>query len=75
MSSRIDESNGEIEGKQLLAVINHPNYQSNPLATIQRHLESTQPVIVEEPKKKSNRTGKKEAKKSKASSNAQAMDI
>ncbi|KAF6176192.1 hypothetical protein GIB67_023483 [Kingdonia uniflora] len=71
LSSKSRQKLIETEGKQLLAVINHPNYQSNPLAAIQRHLESTQPVIVEEPKKKTKKTGKK----SKASSDAQAMDI
>ncbi|KAF6162680.1 hypothetical protein GIB67_006205 [Kingdonia uniflora] len=55
-SKAIGKRNGR---EQLLAVINHPNYQSNPLAAIQRHLESTQPVIVEEPKKKTKKTGKK----------------
>ncbi|KAI3431111.1 uncharacterized protein J3R85_008036 [Psidium guajava] len=64
------------EGKQLSTVLNHPAFQSNPLASIQQHLESTQPVLNEKPKK-TNKTGgkKRKSKKSKAASSSQSMVI
>ncbi|XP_030472571.1 uncharacterized protein LOC115690383 [Syzygium oleosum] len=64
------------EGKQLSTVLNHPAFQSNPLAAIQQHLESTQPVLDEKPKKKNKTGGKKsKSKKSKAASASQSMEI
>ncbi|KAK3420713.1 hypothetical protein EUGRSUZ_H03226 [Eucalyptus grandis] len=57
------------EGKQLSTVLSHPAFHSNPLAAIQQHLESTQPVMDEKPKKKSKTGGKKrKSKKVKAAS-------
>ncbi|XVE49244.1 hypothetical protein DITRI_Ditri01bG0067200 [Diplodiscus trichospermus] len=65
------------EGKQLSAVLKHPAFQADPLAAIHQHLQSTQPVSVEKPKKKKTINGgkKKKSKKSKASSRPQSMDI
>ncbi|KAE8718451.1 hypothetical protein F3Y22_tig00110013pilonHSYRG00244 [Hibiscus syriacus] len=40
------------EGKQLTAVLEHPAFQVNPLAAIHQHLQNTQPVLDEKPKKK-----------------------
>ncbi|XP_075673276.1 uncharacterized protein LOC142642745 [Castanea sativa] len=63
------------EGKQLSTVLNHPAFQLDPLAAIHQHLQSTQPVIDEKPKKKKNKNGgrKIKAKKSKASDGPQSM--
>lgn len=65
------------EGKQLSTVLNHPAFQVDPLAAIHQHLESTQPVLDEKPKKRMNKTGKKKKKggKSKASLEPQSMDM
>ncbi|GMI74576.1 salt hypersensitive 1 [Hibiscus trionum] len=65
------------EGKQLTAVLEHPAFQADPLAAIHQHLQNTQPVLDEKPKKKANKNGgkKKKNKKSKASSGSQSMDI
>ena len=63
------------EGKQLSTVLNYPAFQLDPLAAIHQHLQSTQPVLDEKPKKKKNKNGgrKKKAKKSKASDGPQSM--
>ncbi|KAF5751181.1 putative ribosome biogenesis protein slx9-like isoform X2 [Tripterygium wilfordii] len=62
------------EGKQLCAVLNHPVFQSDPLAAIHQHLQMTQPV--EKPDRKMNKNKKKEMKKkSKASTESQSMDM
>ncbi|KAL9415209.1 hypothetical protein AB3S75_043481 [Citrus x aurantiifolia] len=64
------------EGKQLNTVLNHPAFQVDPLAAINQHLESTQPVSDEKPKKKMNKNGSKKRKgKSKTSDRAQSMDV
>ncbi|KAL3730436.1 hypothetical protein ACJRO7_027453 [Eucalyptus globulus] len=64
------------EGKQLSTVLSHPAFHSNPLAAIQQHLESTQPVMDEKPKKKSKTGGKKrKSKKVKAASASWSMEI
>ncbi|KAL9417812.1 hypothetical protein AB3S75_040746 [Citrus x aurantiifolia] len=64
------------EGKQLSTVLNHPAFQVDPLAAINQHLESTQPVSDEKPKKKMNKNGSKKRKgKSKTSDRAQSMDV
>ncbi|KAK6282539.1 hypothetical protein POUND7_016364 [Theobroma cacao] len=65
------------EGKQLSAVLKHPAFQADPLAAIHQHLQSTQPVLDEKPKKKANKNGgkKKRSKKSKALSGSQSMDF
>ncbi|EXC17278.1 hypothetical protein L484_027465 [Morus notabilis] len=55
------------ETNQLKAVLNHPAFQSDPLAAIHQHLLNTQPVIDEKPKKKN--------KKSKASAGPESMDM
>lgn len=64
------------EGRQLSTVLNHPAFQVDPLAAINQHLESTQPVSDEKPKKKMNKNGSKKRKgKSKTADRAQSMDV
>lgn len=72
------------EGKQLNTVLNHPAFQSDPLAAIHQHLERTQPVIEEKkPEKRKNKCGSKKKKggskkkgmKSEGSSGPQSMDM
>ncbi|KAL5855482.1 hypothetical protein ACOSQ4_005284 [Xanthoceras sorbifolium] len=66
------------EGKQLSAVLNHPTFQEDPLAAIHQHLESTQPISDDKPKKRMNKNGKKKKKKggkSKTSLGPQSMDM
>ncbi|XVF45077.1 hypothetical protein PTKIN_Ptkin02bG0176700 [Pterospermum kingtungense] len=65
------------EGKQLDAVVKHPAFQADPLAAIHQHLQSTQPVSDEKPKKKTTKNGrkKKKSKNSNTSSRPQSMDI
>ncbi|OVA15904.1 hypothetical protein BVC80_1821g67 [Macleaya cordata] len=66
----------EKESERLKTVLSHPAFQSDPLAAIHQHLESTQPAPVEKPKEKSKKCGKKKkGKKSKTSSGVQSMDI
>ncbi|EEF28285.1 putative ribosome biogenesis protein slx9-like [Ricinus communis] len=64
------------EGKQLSAVLNHPAFRSDPLGAIHHHLQSTQPVMDEKAKKKSNKNGSKKVKgrKSKVSSGPLTME-
>ncbi|XAR59422.1 hypothetical protein NMG60_11015257 [Bertholletia excelsa] len=64
------------ETNQLKTVLSHPAFQSDPLAAIHQHLQSTQPVRDEKPQRK-NKNGKKKAKKKKpkASSGPQSMEI
>lgn len=64
------------EGNQLRTVLNHPVFQSDPLAAIHQHLQSTQPSIDEKPVKKHTKSGRKRAKgkKSKASTGPQTME-
>ncbi|XP_059447478.1 uncharacterized protein LOC132178914 isoform X1 [Corylus avellana] len=63
------------EGKQLSAVLNHPAFRLDPLAAIYQHLQSTQPVTDEKPKKRKNKNGgkKRKEKKSKVSDGPQSM--
>ncbi|KAK6946069.1 hypothetical protein RJ641_013613 [Dillenia turbinata] len=49
----------EKESRRLKIVLNHAAFQSDPLATIHRHLQSTQPVVEEKPKNKSSKNAKK----------------
>ncbi|XP_044490598.1 uncharacterized protein LOC123214709 [Mangifera indica] len=65
------------EQKQLSTVLNHPAFQVDPLAAIHQHLESTQPVSEEKPKKKTNKTARKKKKgdRSKTSSGPKSMDF
>ncbi|KAI4298497.1 hypothetical protein L6164_032048 [Bauhinia variegata] len=67
------------EGKQLLQVLNHPAFQSDPLSAIHQHLQNTQPVVEEQeqPKKKVNKNGskKKKEKKPKASVGPESMNM
>ncbi|KAL5788238.1 hypothetical protein ACOSP7_005187 [Xanthoceras sorbifolium] len=66
------------EGEQLSAVLNHPTFQENPLTASHQHLESTQPISDEKPKKRMNKNGKKKKKKvgkSKTSLGPQSMDM
>lgn len=61
------------ESSKLKAVINHPVYQSDPLAAIYQHLQMTQPAVEEKPKRKDGkRKSKAKKKKSKAT---ESMDI
>ncbi|KAL6964040.1 hypothetical protein U1Q18_035093 [Sarracenia purpurea var. burkii] len=65
------------EANQLWTVLNHPAFQSDPLASIHQHLRSTQPVTYEKPETKNMKRGKKAAKrkKPKTSSGSQSMEI
>nr|GMD07176.1 putative ribosome biogenesis protein slx9-like [Ipomoea batatas] len=52
------------EGDQLRAVIGHPAFQSNPLQAIYQHLQGTQPLDSEKPKRDRKKgKGKKEKSK------------
>lgn len=62
------------EGNQLKTVINHPIFQSDPLAAIYQHLQNTQPAIDEKPKRKDSKTRKNKAKKRKSKA-SQSMEI
>lgn len=64
------------EGNQLRTVLNHPVFQSDPLAAIHQHLQSTQPSTDEKQVKKHTKSGRKRAKgkKSKASTGPQTME-
>ncbi|XP_058191403.1 uncharacterized protein LOC131308478 [Rhododendron vialii] len=53
------------EGNQLKTVLNHPDFQSDPLAAIHQHLQSTQPVTDEKPARKKTKGGKTKSKKKK----------
>lgn len=55
-------------------VINHPVYQSDPLAAIYQHLQMTQPAVEKNPKRKDGKTRKSKAKK-KNSKATESMDI
>lgn len=62
------------ESKQLMTVLGHPVFQSDPLAAIHQHLQSTQPPPEKKPGKKSIVDGKKKKKKkSKSSSGVESM--
>lgn len=51
------------ESKRLEAVINDPEFESDPLAAIQKHLQSTQPLPEISQQKSSSKTKKRKAKK------------
>lgn len=55
-------------------VINHPVYQSDPLAAIYQHMELTQPAMEKKPKKKDDKTKKNKAKKKKSKA-TESMDM
>ncbi|GAB2291704.1 hypothetical protein Dimus_025955 [Dionaea muscipula] len=67
------------ESKQLMTVLNHPAFQSDPLAAIHQHLQQTQPIEDKKPvKRKGDGVKKKKKKKkmkSKSSSGPRAMDM
>ncbi|KAG8368423.1 hypothetical protein BUALT_Bualt15G0043900 [Buddleja alternifolia] len=64
------------EGNQLKTVINHPVFQSDPLAAIYQHLQNTQPASDEKPKRKDSKTGKPKSKRKKSKAPAQqSMEI
>ncbi|KAL7002848.1 hypothetical protein U1Q18_004006, partial [Sarracenia purpurea var. burkii] len=64
------------ESSQLRTVLNHPTFQSDPLAAIHQHLQSTQPVTDEKPARKNAKGGKKAKKKKyKASPRLHSMEI
>lgn len=76
LSSRFHFSIRLKEAKQLSTVLTHPAFQSDPLAAIRQHLESTQPVEDEKPKRKNKNGGKKKKdKKSKASTGHESMHM
>ncbi|XP_059652937.1 uncharacterized protein LOC132300029 [Cornus florida] len=64
------------EGNQLRTVLNHHEFQLDPLAALHRHLQSTQPVTDEKPERRKNKNGKKtKRKKNKAQPGPQSMEI
>ncbi|XP_010691706.2 uncharacterized protein LOC104904968 isoform X1 [Beta vulgaris subsp. vulgaris] len=65
------------EAKQMMTVLGHPVFQSDPLAAIHRHLQNTQPAPEIKPAKKSKDDAKKRKKKKKAktSSEPQSMEM
>lgn len=65
------------EGKQLQTVLNHPVFQSAPLAAIHQHLLSTQPVVEEKPSRREKKNGskKKKGKKSQSTAGRLAMEM
>ncbi|XP_047972523.1 uncharacterized protein LOC125215212 [Salvia hispanica] len=62
------------ESNKLKMVINHPVYQSDPLAAIYQHLQTTQPAPDKKPKKKDGKSRKSKTKKKK-SKDTESMDI
>lgn len=64
------------EANQLKIVLNHPAFQSDPLAVIHQHLQSTQLVTDDKPERKKIKGGKKKSKKKKSrtSSGPQSME-
>lgn len=66
----------EKESKQLRAVLNHPMFQSDPLAAIHQHLQSTQPSPEIKQGKRSSKTKKGKAKKNRSKlSGPDSMEI
>nr|ACN78497.1 putative reverse transcriptase [Arachis hypogaea] len=65
------------EVQQFCAVLNNPDFKTNPRSAMNEHLRSTLPVAEEQrPKKKVNKNGSKKKKKSKASSTGlMSMDM
>ncbi|XP_057783049.1 uncharacterized protein LOC131000919 [Salvia miltiorrhiza] len=64
------------ESNKLKMVINHPVYQSDPLAAIFQHLQMTQPATDKKPKKKDGKARKsKVKKKKKVTKDTESMDI
>ncbi|XLR45241.1 hypothetical protein S83_029901, partial [Arachis hypogaea] len=65
------------EVQQFSAVLNNPDFKTNPRSAMNEHLRSTLPVAEEQrPKKKVNKNGSKKKKKSKASSTGlMSMDM
>ncbi|EYU42692.1 hypothetical protein MIMGU_mgv1a015540mg [Erythranthe guttata] len=63
------------ESNQLKTVMNHPVFQSDPLAAIYQHLQNTQPPVEEKPKKRDNKTKKRKTKKKKSKDGVQSMEI
>ncbi|GMH02853.1 hypothetical protein Nepgr_004692 [Nepenthes gracilis] len=63
------------EGKQLMAVLNHPVFQSDPLGAIHQHLQCTQLAIDKKPLKSRIRGGKKKKQKKLKSSAPRPMDM
>ncbi|KZV14617.1 ribosome biogenesis protein slx9-like [Dorcoceras hygrometricum] len=50
------------ESNKLKTVINHPNFQSDPLGSIFQHLLNTQPAMNEKPKRRKVKLGKRKQK-------------
>ncbi|XP_074308829.1 uncharacterized protein LOC141643536 isoform X2 [Silene latifolia] len=63
------------EANRLQGIFSIPTFQSDPLAAIYQHLQSTQPALETKPKKSSNDDKKKKKKKSKKSSAPQPMEM
>ncbi|XP_061368910.1 uncharacterized protein LOC133311817 isoform X2 [Gastrolobium bilobum] len=62
------------EGERLSAILKDHHFQADPLSAIHQHLQNTQPVVKEQPKKKVNKNGSKK-KKSEASTRLQSMSM
>ncbi|XP_057546073.1 uncharacterized protein LOC130825058 [Amaranthus tricolor] len=62
------------EAKQLMTVISHPIFQSDPLAAIHQHLQNTQPAPEHKLPSKDD-AKKKRKKKKKSSSGPQSMEL
>ncbi|KAH6770287.1 hypothetical protein C2S52_015090 [Perilla frutescens var. hirtella] len=62
------------ESNKLKMVINHPIYQSDPLAAIYKHLQMTHPATEEKPKRKDGKKRKSKARKKKPTA-TKSMDI
>jgi len=63
------------ERDRFSAVFKDPNFQADPLSSIQHYLQKTQPVVEEQPKKKANKNGSRKKNKSKALTGLQSMEI
>ncbi|KFK33386.1 hypothetical protein AALP_AA5G006300 [Arabis alpina] len=61
------------EGERLNKVLDHPAFQSDPIGSIFQHLQSEQPLVAENPKKKTNTNGSK--KRNKKKGKAVSMEI
>lgn len=64
------------EAKQLMTVLSHPVFRSDPLAAIHQHLQNTQAAPETKPVKKSKDDAKKKRKKkTKSSSQPESMEM
>ncbi|EOA24882.1 hypothetical protein CARUB_v10018172mg [Capsella rubella] len=61
------------EGERLNKVLDHPAFQADPVGSIFQHLQSQQPPVEEQPKKKTNINGSK--KRNRRKGKAESMDF